>query len=869
MILLTGDPQTCQRILGIWDHRIIPFKPTYEPSPDAFTKRLLDPQVRMAILALPLQGKDPLPLLREALTRRPDLPFLLIAPPKDEALAIEALNTGAEAYLIWRRGQDLRRLFPLLQTILYRAGYRSLIHCIPMGIYRTTPDGRVLFANLGLVKLLRFPDLATLMGTPAREIFVDPEDRTRWQKEIEKFGVVQGFETRMRCYDGTVIWVRDDARAVTDADGRVLYYEGALQDITAQKKLEERYRYFVEQTAEGFYRIESRKPIPVDLPEDEQIRQMYAHMYVAECNDTFARMYGYERAEDLVGKPFIELHGSPDVPENIEVLRAFIRNGYRVVDVETKEVDREGNPRYFLNNALGIIEGGQLVAVWGTQRDITDRKRAEEAVLRHAERLRTVMEAVSEGLVLLDADRRVVLANPAGNRIIEELSGKKEGEVLETLGGVPLEYFFSPPPEGRECHTLELSKPIPRFFEVAAHAVQDGWVLVLRDITARKESETRLQAQERLAAIGRLAAGIAHDFNNLLTVIQGYAEHLQLESREGRLDPEEVQRTLEKIRDQSQRAARLIRQILDFARQSPSAKQPLDLRPYLKETVKMIRRTFPETIDIHLDFEGEAFPVEADPVELQQILMNLALNARDAMPQGGTLQIRLREQTLSESNRPFRAMKPGAWVVIEVSDTGVGIPQEILPHIFEPFFSTKPRGVGTGLGLAQVYGLVKKHNGFVDVESTPGKGTTFRIYLPRILLRKEEKPPAPLIGSHRPGEQGKTILVVEDNADVRETLKAQLQVLGYQVVLAEDGKKALALFRQQIDRIAAAIVDLVMPGMGGADLIPRLRALRKDLPVILLTGYPTEVPPRMEGVILAFKPLDLRSLKETLEKALN
>jgi len=361
------------------------------------------------------------------------------------------------------------------------------------------------------------------------------------------------------------------------------------------------------------------------------------------------------------------------------------------------------------------------------------------------------------------------------------------------------------------------------------------WVLTVRDITAERENLARTQMQERLATVGQLAAGIAHDFNNIMAAILVYSDLLTADTGL----PQVSRERLHIIQQQVQRAASLIRQILDFSRRSVMEQSTLDLLPFIKELDKLLARVLPENIRLELDYQDETYLVNADPTRLQQAFMNLALNARDAMPQGGSLKFTL-SQLKIEADEPSPApeLPAGDWVHIVVADTGSGIPPDILPHIWEPFFTTKPVGQGTGLGLSQVYGIIKQHGGAIDVASQVGEGARFNIYLPALAVPREEG-----LGMEAPARfdgTGKTVLVVEDDQVTREAIKSLLKVYNFWVLTATNGSEALRIYKQMRKVITMVVTDLVMPEMGGVALYHALHEQYPDVKVLIITGHPLE-----------------------------
>jgi CheY-like chemotaxis protein len=336
-----------------------------------------------------------------------------------------------------------------------------------------------------------------------------------------------------------------------------------------------------------------------------------------------------------------------------------------------------------------------------------------------------------------------------------------------------------------------------------------------------------------LATVGQLAAGIAHDFNNVMATILVYSDLL-------RKDLATIPAGLERlaiIQHQVQRAASLIRQILDFSRRSVMEQSTLDVLPFIKEFDRLLERVLPETIRVELNYHPGSYPVHADPTRLQQVLMNLAVNARDAMPDGGTLSFDIDRVQLAPGDFPPSPYLPvGDWVSITVGDTGVGIPAEVIPHIYEPFFTTKPVGQGTGLGLAQAYGIVKQHEGYIDVQSHEGKGTRFTVYLPALPAEQIEIKPVPI--SVPVDGMGHTILVVEDDPTTLNAIQDLLEAQQYQVFTASNGNEAMRIFELNPDTIDLLVSDLVMPEMGGLALYNQVQIRWPKVKTLFVTGHP-------------------------------
>jgi signal transduction histidine kinase/ActR/RegA family two-component response regulator len=430
-----------------------------------------------------------------------------------------------------------------------------------------------------------------------------------------------------------------------------------------------------------------------------------------------------------------------------------------------------------------------------------------------------------------------------------------------------------------------------RFIEASVSLMSDptgepiGFRGVARDITERVRSqeeraqmEEQLRQQERLAAIGQLAGGIAHDFNNLLTSIILYAQIIKNDA----LLPLNLASSAENILHESRRAAELVQQILDFSRRAMIETRPVDLTPFIERITGTLRRTLPENIRLTVEGGTGPFVVKADPTRIQQVVMNLATNARDAMPEGGELRIGLSPVRVRAGERPPVAeMDAGEWVCLAVSDTGTGMTEEVQAHLFEPFFTTKEVGKGTGLGLAQVHGIVKQHGGCIGVETALGPnegvgsnedvggGTTFRVYLPAYKEGVEGIAEEPLA---MPVGKGETILLVEDDDSIRDAGQSVLESLGYRVLTAADGREALEAYRSA-KGVDLVITDVMMPEMGGRQLFRELRGMTPGIKVLAITGYGMQedlATLEKDGFLdVVHKPFDVDALAQAVHQALD
>lgn len=490
------------------------------------------------------------------------------------------------------------------------------------------------------------------------------------------------------------------------------------------------------------------------------------------------------------------------------------------------------------------------------------------------QRLESLVAHLPDGIILLNSELRIVLANQTAQKFLAVLTPANSGDQLMHLGHQPIDLILDLDTIGlsREVETISFPRQL---FEVAARPVAvgpeaGGWILVIREVTAERAAQERVQQQDRLAAVGQLAAGIAHDFNNILTSMIGFAELARLDPH----TPPAVDEDLQRIIQQGQRAAALIRQILDFSRQSIAEKRPIELAAFLKETVKLLERTIPEDIQIILEIDpngDDTYKLNGDPTQIQQVLANLAVNARDAMPVGGIMHFRLSHFTLKPGQHPpYPEMSPGPWIMLSVSDNGVGIASEALPRIFEPFFTTKEVGKGTGLGLAQVYGIITQHEGYIDVQTEFGKGTNFIVYLPAIA--PVSKTTLQTAEAETIEGNGELILLVEDDLAVLEVTRVMIENLGYRVITASNGRQALEAYDDFQPEIALVLTDMTMPEMGGVILAQSLQAKYPTTKVIALTGYPLETESKEwldQGIVdWLQKPLNRHQLAQTIRRSL-
>jgi len=485
-------------------------------------------------------------------------------------------------------------------------------------------------------------------------------------------------------------------------------------------------------------------------------------------------------------------------------------------------------------------------------------------------RLESLIRELPVGVLLLSRSHNLITANSLGHEYISELADATVGDRIVTLGQLPISELLNRREGAAPVHISTNGKLI-RQFEVQARSIPTvntkEWLLTIREVTEERKIQERIQMHDRLATVGQLAAGIAHDFNNILAAIVVYADLLKMDSELSSINEERV--TI--IQDQVQRASSLIRQILDFSRRSVMEKIPLDLLPFVREFEKLLRRMLPETITTRLVHKKDRFMVFADITRLQQVLMNLAVNARDAMTGGGRLQFTLDSFTLADGDLQSQGdLIPGEWVHISISDTGEGVAPENMARVFEPFFTTKGVGKGTGLGLAQVYGIIKQHGGYINVDSHLGQGTIFNIYLPLLTERQASKVKEEESLSF-PGF-GKKVILAEDDAATRGAVRALLEAHQFEVITASNGTETLKILEDDAEGITLIVSDVVMPEMGGLELSKIVIKRWPDIKMLFITGHPLEDEAQILKSTGQFacleKPFSAQAFSQAIQKLL-
>ncbi len=751
--------------------------------------------------------------------------------------------------------------------------FREIVEYQTEMIVRWRPDGTRTFVNEPYCRYYGI-SAAEAVGTSFFPL-LSSVDRERIRDKVAGLSPEQPAATdeqRMERKDGTVCWTEWTDRGIFDDRGVLVEVLTVGRDVTARKEAERRalredccYRDLMDAMPHGVQESDLSGTITYV---NRAYRKMLGFRGDAPVGRKIWDMLAEEKKRTELQAYLAELVRNQPEPT---VYLAKIRNhSGETIDVKVDWTYRR--------NAEGDLVG--LVSVIT---EITGEKELEALLIRAKEEWEETFDVISDAITIHDDQFNIVRYNLAAVRLL----GVHMDDVL-TKKCYELYHGSDCPPEGcPSCRTLRTGEPstteiyephLERHLEIKALPRRNksgeftGLVHVVRDITARKEAEEaqkslqeQLVQSQKMESVGRLAGGIAHDFNNMLSAITGYTELVLLKLP----DDSPHRDKLRTVRDAGLRAAELTRQLLAFSRKQVLEMKPVNINGLIERMGKILGRMIGENIRVEFDLAGKIPTVEADESQIEQVVMNLVVNARDAMPGGGTLGIQTRLVDVPEKFRDELGDVEGPFVRVRFSDSGHGMQPEVREHIFEPFFTTKEAGKGTGLGLATVYGIVAQHKGVIDVESEPGRGTEFSVYLPPAGKQADDSVESG-VGDLPRGQE--TILLVEDDPFIRNLVKDTLEPQGYTLLMAENGEVALAQAESYAGTIDLLLSDVILPGMDGKEIGERIVARRPETKVLFMSGYTDDIlSPRGvldPGVRLIQKSLKPFELIKTVHRIL-
>ncbi|HRS51246.1 MAG TPA: PAS domain S-box protein [Candidatus Marinimicrobia bacterium] len=774
-----------------------------------------------------------------------------------------------------RAEEDLIRIMESAQAILWHSPVVRQEGKEPEFLWKTR------YFNLEAIKnTIPLPDYPTHNINDSYYFSILEEDRQAMDR-VSSAALKSGAdrysqEFRLRDANGVIHWLYEDAR-IKKIDESHFEVVGVITEITERKKAEtdlrlseEKFKSLFEYNSSGVAVYEA-----VDNGNDFIIRDL---------NKAGEKIDKVKRS-DVIGKSILEVFPGVKDFGLFEVLQQVWRTG-KSENFPVK-LYKDNRISGWRDNYVFKLPSGEIVAVYN---DLTKQKQDEEEKRKSEENFRLVWENSVDGMRLTDENGTVVMVNQSYCKMV--------GLPRENLEGQPFTLIYAPETqaENMEHYLQRFSGKINQSYferEVLLHNGRKVWfslsdsyfeiapgkrllLTIIRDITEEKmrqiekeELQNQIVQLQKMEAVGNLAGGVAHDFNNLLTIIQGYTQMLM--AQKDKTEPD--YQGLKHVLDACNKAANLTRQLLLFSRKQPMEFKPVNINNTINNLLKMIKRLIGENIKIVTNLKEPIQNIEADESNIEQVIINLVVNARDAMPNGGTLTISTENVSLSAKEcQRIKDSHPGRFVRISVADTGDGIPSDIIEKIFEPFFTTKEAGKGTGLGLSVVYGIIKKHNGWINVQSEVGQGAVFDIYLPVTEMTIEDKAHLSAESQMKRGN-GEKILIIEDSSEVLKFIAEILRQNGYTPIMADNAVEAIEQFQNENEQIDLILADVVLPDRNGVSVSEEILTHKEGIPVILYSGYAEEsimqLIRRNPKFIFIQKPFKIKELLDLIYKKLH
>ncbi len=691
-------------------------------------------------------------------------------------------------------------------------------------VFVTGTDGTIEYVNPAFETMTGFSRSEALGMTPRILRSQDHDEeffRQMWEQVLS--GEIFRATLTNRRKDGKLIYVEETITPVKNETGIITHFVASLRDVTEKKESEERFKALIEHSSDA-------------------IALLNKDGIVVYTGPSTSRILGYE-GEDFTGKMgFNFIH--PDERRNVHLaFESLTRHPGKIVLLQYRMRHRDGTWKWIEATANNLLEEPSIHSVVVNYRDISDRKVMEEALRKSEIEYRNLFDRANDAIFIFEPHDETILE---ANEKACQLYGFSKDELL----GMSLKKITKDIARGEQEISDLLRHKSSRNFEtthfdkngqpmemlvnssVVEYAGRTAIMSIIRDITELRRLEHQLRQAQKMESVGTLAGGVAHDFNNILSIILGYTSMI----KRGRIDASKFNESIDTITKAAQRGATLVKQILTFARKTDVVFESVKVNDLLDDIVKLLGETFPKTIEFKTDTDKTLPTIVGDTNQLHQVFLNLSVNARDAMPKGGTITLSTKlVQGLSLQGR-FPEARQSEYVHISVTDSGSGMDEQTRSRIFEPFFTTKGQGSGTGLGLAVVYGIVNSHHGFIEVFSKPGKGTVFHMYFP-VQMRAFETLPKDLEGAEQiPGGE-ETILVVEDELMLQALVKELLQNHGYQVQTASDGAEAVEMYQRLGNEIDLVLTDIGLPKLNGWDVCRKIIAQNPKAKVLVASGY--------------------------------
>jgi PAS domain S-box-containing protein len=846
---------------------------------DEFAARLDRGGYDVILADYTLPSFDGLSALQMTRERDRDVPFIFVSGTIGEDRAVETFKNGATDYVL--KG-ELSRLVPSIQRALKETEeraerkraeeatrrsekkYKDLFDSTLDGIFQVNAEGEFILMNQAGARIFGYENPDEIIGKNALEFWRDPKDRDVYREELQKQKKLSAYPMRAKKKNGEPIELESSTRIIEDEKGIFLGIEGILRDVTARMRAEE-----------GLHVSAQRWNNTFDAM-SEAISILDSDGNILQCNQ--ALLYLLEKLpDDIIGHPYWEAVFNDREPLPDCAFSRMQKSHHR------EYATRRLFTRWFNVTVDPILDpAGNLTGCVHILSDISEHRKFEEQLKESESKFRSLAEQSLVGTYIIQDEKfkyvsprladmfgygvqeitdhkgPLDLVTPEDHHVVDEnmrqrLSGQIAFSHYEVRGRK----------KGGDIISIEI------FGSAMSYQGRPAIIGSVLDVTEKGKLENQLRQAQKMEAVGQLTGGIAHDFNNILSAVIGYAYLLQMQMKTD--DPGRPY--VDQILAGADRAANLTRSLLTFSRKQTPNLKPININENIQRVETLLRRVIGEDIDLRTALAPGDLVVQADPGQIEQVLMNLATNARDAMPKGGILSIETAVTRADALADVAIDRNVAEYAAIEITDTGIGMDEQTRKKIFEPFFTTKDLGRGTGLGLSMVYGIVKQHNGYIYCSSEPGKGTSFTLYLP-ILAGAAAADKHAITASNEVRGGTETILIGEDDASLRELAHVTLEQFGYTVIDADNGQDTVERFRENRDRVRLVLCDVVMPRMNGSEVREAIKKLSPRIPIVFMSGYPADIIQQKslvdENVDMILKPFSptalIKKVREVLDR---